>query len=167
MIAPNIIKKEIFKLIPMIFGFSKINNHDELISSFPPLIQFIHNITLCVSNSFSKTEVDEKNKMKFFSRYFSLANPYKNNINERKDIHFSLSIIPVIAIILNYVQFADQFTEKNHIETVISKIKDIIDSEKARSVMKSFSLAIWINLIQKISQKQIGIDISKYMDMIN
>ena len=166
-IAPNIIKKEIFKLIPMIFGFSKINNHDELISSFPPLIQFIHNITLCVSNSFSKTEVDEKNKMKFFSRYFSLANPYKNNINERKDIHFSLSIIPVIAIILNYVQFADQFTEKNHIETVISKIKDIIDSEKARSVMKSFSLAIWINLIQKISQKQIGIDISKYMDMIN
>lgn len=167
-IDSKIVTVEIFRLIPLIFNFSQVNDiNEKIINSLPYLIKFIFNICLCISNSFTKSEVDEINKIKFFSRYFTFANPYKNILNERKDTNFTLNIIPVISIILNYVQFADQFTEKKHIENVIGKIKEIIDSENIRSIMKSFSLAIWINLIQKISQKKINFDISKYIDMIN
>ena len=159
-IESKLITSEIFHLILLLFNMNNEMNDNE------PIIEFIFNICICLKNSFMKIETDEKSRVKFFSKFVNYTNPFKANLKSN-DKKYSIGIIPIISIILCYVEFAIYFTDKPNVEKVIMKIKEILDSETIKSIMKSFNIAIWFNLIQKISSKNLDIDISKYIDMIN
>ena len=161
LIEPKIITSEIFNIIFLLF-----NMNDE-INENGPIIEFLLNICICFKTSFIKYEIDEKSRIRLFSKFVNNTTPFKSNLNTNDNTKYTIGIIPVISIILCYIEFAIYFTEKSNVEKVIMKIKDILDSEKIRSVMKSFNIAIWFNLIQKIASKNLDIDISQYIEMIN
>ena len=160
LIEPKIITNEIFNLIFVLF------NMNDDINENGPIIEFLLNICICFKTSFIRFETDEKSRIRFFSKFVNNTTPFKSNLNSN-ETKYTIGIIPVISIILCYIEFAIYFTEKSNVEKVIMKIKDILDSEKIRSIMKSFNIAIWFNLVQKIASKNLDIDISQYIEMIN
>jgi hypothetical protein len=73
----------------------------------------------------------------------------------------------MISTILIFTQHLLKFKEKTNIENTMNKIKSILKFESSGLMLKSFSLSLWINIIQKISEKNSNIEIGKYIEMIN
>ena len=146
------------------------NNRDAILNSFDSII--IKSLYL-ISESLNKTLISlenndsEKNIKSNLSKLLTIKNIFmdkNSNLNTKK---YTLFIIPIISTILTFTQHLLKFTKNNNIETTIKQIQDILKNESSGLLLKSFSLAIWINIIQKISEKNINIDISQYVKMIN
>ena len=126
-----------------------------------------------ISESINKTLIslesnNNENKIKSnLSKFLTISNLFKSNISHLNNENYTLFIIPMICTILIYTQHLLKFKENNNIKNTINKINEILNSESSGWLLKSFSISIWINIIQKISNNNINIDISKYIEMIN
>ena len=181
-------KDQIFSLINSIFELNEQKNYndislnsdnisfeneikdkkDELLKSFDSiLIKSIYMISESINNTLTSPEInDNENKIKN-SLSKTISNIKINNISELDGNNYTLFIIPIISTILIYTQYLLKFKEKQSIQNTISKIKDLLGLESSGLMLKSFSLSLWINLIQKISERNINIDIDKYIKTIN
>ena len=126
-----------------------------------------------ISESINKTLItldtnnNEDKLKKNLSKIISLSNTFTNNISQLNSDNYTLFIIPMISTILIFTQHLLKFKEKTNIENTMNKIKSILKFESSGLMLKSFSLSLWINIIQKISEKNINIEIGKYIEMIN
>ena len=186
-------KDEILSLINSIFEFKEQNNdikeniikkeedisieddninNNELFKSFDSkLIKAIYMISESINRTLVSPEVnDNENKIKSnLSKILTISNIFTKNKNSSQlnSNYYTLFIIPMISTILIFTQHLLKFKEGRNIENTINKIKDILKFESSGLLLKSFSLSLWINIIQKISEKNINIGIDKYIQMIN
>ena len=186
-------KNEIQLLIDYIFEFKKSNinnkNDDEnlmdeeisidnnsennrnniLYSIDSKLIKSLYLISESINKTLISLETNnnEDNIKKNLSKFLTISNIFTSNIKYLNSENYTLFIIPMISTILTFSQHLLKFKEIRNIEITIGKIKDILMFESSGILLKSFSLSIWINIIQKISEKNININISKYIEMIN
>ena len=186
-------KNEILSLINSIFEFKEQNidfnyNEDkskeedisienenivkkEEISFESILIKTIYMISESINNTLTSSEVNnnERQIKSNLSKILTISNIFinKKNSSQLNSNHYTLFIIPMISTILIFTQHLLKFKEEKNIENTINKIKDILKFESSGLMLKSFSLSLWINIIQKFSEKNINIGIDKNIQMIN
>ena len=149
-----------------------INNNNESFKSFDSkLIKAIYMISESINRTLVSNEVnDDENKIKRnLSKILTISNIFTKNKNSSQlnSSYYTLFIIPMISTILIFTQHLLKFKEGKNIENTINKIKDILKFESSGLLLKSFSLSLWINIIQKISEKNINFGINNYIQMIN
>ena len=192
-IIDNIFQKnEIQLLIDYIFEFQNQNNNkkdDEIIiekessldnksennrnnilySIDSKLIKSLYLIAESINKTLISLETNNnEDKIKTnLSKFVSITNIFISNIKHLNNSNYTLFIIPIISTILTFSQHLLKFRDIKNIEITINKIKDILKFESSGVFLKSFSLSIWINIIQKISEKNLNINISKYIEMVN
>ena len=144
-----------------------IYNRNEILKSFDSiLIKALYLIFESINKTFesNNNEDDMKNNLK---RFISLPNIFTNNISQLNNNNFTLFLIPIISTILIFTQYLLRFKENKNIEITIKKIEGILKFETSGIFIKCFSLSLWINLIRKISEKNININLGNYIAMIN
>ena len=187
----NIFKKnEIILLINSIFELNEQNNDndisintdnnslenetknkkDELLKSFGSiLIRAIYMISESINNTLVSDEINNKeiDIKSNLSKFSTIYNILKKNNSLLNGNNYTLFIIPMISTILIFTQHLLKFKERQNITNSIKKINEILEIESSGLMLKSFSLSLWINLIQKISERHINFEIDKYIEMIN
>ena len=146
------------------------NNRNNILNSIDSiLIKALYLISESINKTLLYLETNnDENKIKSnLSKFLTIANIFINNISNLNNSNYTLFIIPMISTILTFSQHLIKFKDGKNIENTIEKIKNLLKSESSSLFLKSFSLSIWINIIQKISEKNINIDINKYIGMIN
>ena len=146
------------------------NKKDNIVKSFDSiLIKAIYMISESINRTLISPEVNNnENKIKSnLSRIIMISNIFVPKISQLNSNYYTLFIIPMISTILIFTQHLLKYKEGKNIEITINKIKDILKVESSGLMLKSFSLSLWINIIQKISEKNINIGIEKYIQMIN
>ena len=179
-------KSEILSLINSIFEFKDQQNNinksfdisqDEIENKQENIINSFDSILIkaiyMISESINKTLItldtnnNEDKIKKNLSKIISLLNIFANNISQLNSDNYTLFIIPMISTILIFTQHLLKFKEKINIENTMNKIKTLLKFESSGLMLKSFSLSLWINIIQKISEKNSNIEIGEYIKMIN
>jgi len=148
---------------------NKINRYKILNSMDSILIKALYLISESINKTLISLEANNsENKIKAnLSTFVSIKNIFNANISDLNRKNNKLCIIPIISTILTFSQHLLKFKEGKNIENTINKIKDILKLETSGMLLKRLSLSIWINIIQKISEKNINIDIQKYIEMLN
>lgn len=168
----TIITNNIYKLIPIIINTNnEVNIFEYMIQeNMKVVVQFIVYIYLIFEHAFAMPNLNEETtRNKFYSRFLSNISTYKNSIccNCLVNNNYKLNVLIIVSIIVTFVQCSINFTLKKNVENALSKINEYIQSERTARAIRSFSLSIWINIVHKITSKQIDIDINKYIDLIS
>ena len=146
------------------------NSRDNIINSFDSiLIKTIYMISESINQALISLDSNnnESEIKKNLSKIISISNLFMNNISQLNSDNYTLFIIPMISTILIFTQHLLKFKERINIENTMNKIKKILNFESSGLMLKSFCLSLWINIIQKISEKNSNIEIGKYIEMIN
>ena len=187
-------KDESIKLINYIFYFNDNNQNDannindnffsidndfyennninkkrnEILESNSVLIKLLYLISESINKTLTSPELcgNEKNIKTNLSKCITISNVF-NNISHLNNNNYTLFVIPMISTILIFSQHLIKFKDINTIKMTINKIKDLLNLESSSLLLKSFSLSIWLNIIQKIIKQNVNIDIRQYINMIN
>ena len=146
------------------------NNRENIIKSFDSiLIRTIYMISESINKALITMETNNNEFIikKNLSKIITISNIFANNISQLNSNYYTLFIIPMISTILIFTQHLLKFKEAKNIINTMNKIRDILKFESSGLMLKSFSLSLWINIIQKISEKNNNIEIEKYIEMIN
>ena len=144
------------------------NNRDDILQSFESvLIKTIYMISESINKTLITLESNnnEDKVKKNLSKIITISNIFIKNISQLNNNNYTLFIIPMISTILIFTQHLLKFKEIKNIEITINKIKDILESSGL--LLKSFSLSLWINIIQKLSEKNINFQLDNYIGMVN
>ena len=147
-----------------------INKRDELLKSFDSiLIRAIYMISESINKTLISPDMNnnEDNVKSNFSKIATMPNIFKQKQYQLNNNYYTLFIIPMISTILIFTQHLLKYKEVKNIENAIKKIKIILEYESSGLMLKSFSLSLWINIIQKLSEKNINIGIENYIAMVN
>ena len=148
---------------------NKMNRTKILNSMDSILIKALYLISESINKTLISLEINNnENKIKTnLSTFVTIKNIFNTNISDLNQKNNKLCIIPIISTILTFSQHLLKFKEGKNIENTINKIKDILKLESSGMLLKRLSLSIWINIIQKISERNINIDIHKYIEILN
>ena len=148
---------------------NKMNRYKILNSMDSILIKSLYLISESINKTLISFEINNnENKIKTnLSTFVTIKNIFNTNISDLNQKNNKLCIIPIISTILTFSQHLLKFKEGKNIENTINKIKDILKLESSGMLLKRLSLSIWINIIQKISERNINIDIHKYVEILN
>ena len=146
---------------------NKINRNKILNSMDSILIKALYLISESINKTLNSLENIENKIKANLSTFVSIKNIFSNNISDLSQKNNKLCIIPIISTILTFSQHLLKFKEGKNIENTINKIKEILKLESSGILLKRLSLSIWLNIIQKISERNINIDIHKYIEMLN
>ena len=148
---------------------NKMNRYKILNSMDSILIKSLYLISESINKTLISLETNNnENKIKAnLSTFVTIKNIFSTNISDLNQKSNKLCIIPIISTILTFSQHLLKFKEGKNIENTINKIKEILKLESSGMLLKRLSLSIWINIIQKIFERNINIDIHKYIEILN